>query len=207
MVLSERIVCFAHFGDFVMSAVNAPDSDWIDARTAAKILGVPGARNVLRLVRSRLIQTRNLPGVRAKYRRADVERLAAEGAKAPKPLDYLFDVQPQPGADGGLVMAFARYKSARDLRRPGPASLYPKSKKGEPVLDFGRAFEFLSHLGELAISQVNRMLDRDPAALLKAVDGPDRGDDGDWTVGAVTRFWEALARQPVEAGLVSEDAT
>ena len=171
-----------------MTDLNALNSEWVDARKAAKILGVPGARNVHRLVRSGLIKTRDFPGVRAKFSRADVESLAAErGGSAKTSMTYLFDVHPEPGEDGGLISAVIQYKLARDERRTGG-----------PTLWFGPTFEFLFHVGGLAIRHVNRALDRDADAFLKALDGPDLGDDGEWTEGAAARFWETLARLQAE---------
>ena len=51
---------------------------WIDGAEAARILFVPGRRNVQILAERGLIRVRDLPGTRARYSRGDVERLAAE---------------------------------------------------------------------------------------------------------------------------------
>lgn len=53
-------------------------SAWLEGREAARLLDVPGPRNVAKLAARGLITKRDLPGVRARYSRADVERLAAE---------------------------------------------------------------------------------------------------------------------------------
>lgn len=79
MVYFGQNVRWNHPGEIDMSADTAATAEWLDARYAAKLLGVPGARNVKRLVDEGLIKTRDLPGVRAKYLRADVERLAGAG--------------------------------------------------------------------------------------------------------------------------------
>jgi hypothetical protein len=51
-------------------------SEWVCGSEAARILGVAGRRNVAKLVQNGLIRDRDLPGVQAKYLRADVEALA-----------------------------------------------------------------------------------------------------------------------------------
>jgi hypothetical protein len=67
-----------------MPADQVPDpvpTVWIDATAAAKILEIPDRHNVPRIVAEGLITTRSLPHVRARYLRADVERLAKESVK------------------------------------------------------------------------------------------------------------------------------
>lgn len=175
-----------------MTAATAPDPEWVDARKAAKILGVPGARNVHRLVKRGLIKTRDLPGVRARFLLADVVRLAADGVgREEKPgFDYLFDIQPDTGADEGLFLALGRYKAARDWHREGGVS--PRHEK--PTLDFGAAFMFLTHLGDLALRLVNRAIDRDWEAFGNALEGPDWNKVDEGYDGFATRLWETLAR-------------
>jgi hypothetical protein len=194
MVAFERFAHSAHSGDFIMSAVSAPVPEWIDARRAAAILGVPDSRNVRRLVRDRWITVRDLPGVRARYLRADVERLAAEGDGQPgeaNRMTYLFDALPKPVEEEnpGLVKALGLYRAERDRRRAGAPHAGDEGK----IPGIG-SFNFLSHLGELALRQVNRALDLDADAFLKALESPVQGEGTAWHIGAVTRFGEALAR-------------
>lgn len=180
MVSYERFANIAHFGDTAMTAAkaNPPDPLWVDARTAATMLGVPDGRNVLRLVQAGMITTRDLPGVRARYSRADVERLAAEGVREPRnTIAYLFDVRPEPGEDARLALALTTYKAERGRRRGGGATLRPAA-----------AAEFSHCVGGLALRLVNRALDEDPDAL------PGVPGDGEGAAGAAARFWEALAR-------------
>lgn len=196
MVTFERFAHSVHFGDSVMSAAIAPDPEWVDARKAAKILGVPGARNVNLLASRGLITTRDLPGVRARFLLADVERLVADGTmrKEKVGLNYLFDVRPEPGADERLFLALAKYKAARDPHRRGGVL----AKNEEPVLDFGAAFEFLICLGDLALRQVNRAMDEDFDAFVVALEGPGWDEVDEGFDGFATRLWETLARLQAE---------
>ena len=58
---------------------------WIDAAEAARILDVPDIRSVERLARERLIGYRTLPGVKARFCRADVEALARTATVPARP--------------------------------------------------------------------------------------------------------------------------
>jgi len=60
------------------------ESPWVDGAEACRLLDLPHVRNVDRLVREGLVRVRGLPGVRARFSRADVERLARETASSPR---------------------------------------------------------------------------------------------------------------------------
>jgi hypothetical protein len=60
---------------------SASRSEWLDACEAARVLDVPGPRNIRSLAARGLIGIRSLPGVRSIYRRVDVERLAASSVQ------------------------------------------------------------------------------------------------------------------------------
>jgi hypothetical protein len=191
----ERFVHLAHIGDFVMASASGAVADlepeWVDARTAAKILRVPDARNVQRLVRAGRIKTRDLPGVRAIYSRADVEDLARDGyGGAP---GYSFELRSDEGAR--LIPALIEYRQTRDRWR-ADGSL---NEKEWALPRFRAAMGPICLIGQLAMHLVKRALDRDADAFLKALDGPDQhvDDDGDWTKKAF-RFWETLAHLQAE---------
>lgn len=57
---------------------------WLGRSEAAAALGVSDPRAVDRLAGKGLIGVRDLPGVRARYSRADVERLARECVRPAK---------------------------------------------------------------------------------------------------------------------------
>lgn len=56
------------------------EPEWIDASKAARLLSTNRAR-VVALAAEGLIATRSLPGVRARFLRADCERLARESVR------------------------------------------------------------------------------------------------------------------------------
>jgi len=70
-----------------MAKKSAPmAAEWLDAGAAAELLGVE-RRHIRRLARDGLLSVRRLPGVRPRYRRDEIERLAAASvrpATAPK---------------------------------------------------------------------------------------------------------------------------
>lgn len=178
----------------------AHDSEWIDARSAAKILRVPGARNVHRLASMGKIKTRDLPGVRARFSRADVEHLASQGYDEDRPgwqFNYLFDTLPDSANDAHLARELPYYKNARDRHRAG-------EKKTSPGNDafFGSPFQMVQRLGELALRELNRALDQEGERLISAVAGSDESSAE--PLDQVRRLWEALARSA--AGRAAADA-
>lgn len=66
----------------VATAAAAP-AEWIDCRAAARILNVT-PDNVRNLRKQGVLSSRELPGVRQKYRKDEVERLAQECIKPGK---------------------------------------------------------------------------------------------------------------------------
>ena len=56
-------------------------AEWLDGVEAARVLDVPGPRNIRSLAARGFIGVRVIPGVRAKYRREDVERLARSSVR------------------------------------------------------------------------------------------------------------------------------
>jgi hypothetical protein len=180
-----------------MSAAAVSNSEWIDARTAAKILGVPGARNVQRLAERGMITTRDLPGVRAIYSRVDVEGLTAKhpAEKRSKPgMTYLFDIQPKATSGAGLARHLARYKADRDrYREKGPLF-----EGGDALTPGMTAFNFLGYLGELALPLVNHAIDRNSKAFLKMIKELEQSNDA-------SQFWKTLARLQTEADAEVEE--
>ncbi len=60
--------------------------EWVNARDGARIIGDVDSRFVKRLGEKGLITTRDLDGVRARFRRSDLERLAKSSVRpAPDP--------------------------------------------------------------------------------------------------------------------------
>jgi hypothetical protein len=53
-------------------------SEWLTPGETRELLALPHTNNVARLVAKGMLSPRRLPGTRAKFRRADVERLARE---------------------------------------------------------------------------------------------------------------------------------
>ncbi len=59
--------------------------EWIDATMAAGLIGDVDARAVKRLAAAGRISVRELPGVRARFLRSDIERLATETVRQADP--------------------------------------------------------------------------------------------------------------------------
>lgn len=179
-----------------MSDAISPDPEWVDARKAAKMLGLPSVRNVRRLAERGLIKVRDRPGAGAEYVLADVERLAeSERGRTPEPrVDGFFDHKPRGGEDERLISALTQYEAERRRRPADPLPL----GSADPGPSFA-GFEFLSYVGGLVLGQVNRALDRDPDAFLGGLlEARARGEEAGQTEGAVLRFWETLARMQAE---------
>jgi hypothetical protein len=65
-----------------VASAPAPDQ-WVDATAAAKLLPGVNRQAVARLAAKGLIRVRALPGIRARFCRADVERIARGNFTAP----------------------------------------------------------------------------------------------------------------------------
>jgi hypothetical protein len=146
-----------------------------------------------------MIQTRDLPGVRARFLRADIENLAASESARKRGFTDFFNQVPQQDDEGRLARELVRYKAARDRYLNGEPP-----PEGESTFPGMAAFNFLSHLGDLALRLVNHALDQNPDAF--ALDEPDRGEEGVKTEGVACQLWETLARLQAEGRTVPAEA-
>ncbi len=79
MVSYVRFIRFVAFRGTAVATIANEKPAWVDGAKAARILQVPGRRNIVALAERGEIRTRDLPGVRARFCLPDVERLARVG--------------------------------------------------------------------------------------------------------------------------------